>query len=156
LGRWWKLLEVWGVVKWLSKLRGKFAVGICEVSFVMLIFLKLGIGLWEFGALWEILLGFKVILDFVKSLSWHLSKLVFVNKCEIGGHESWESRFLAYFVEPLFLVFPFGCLCVVCIKSKICGYWKFYGIGIGCEDLPQFDQWAQRKRNQSGLIPIDL
>jgi hypothetical protein len=48
------------VVKWLSKLWDKFAVGICEVSFVMLIWgrvpsvlgtLKLGIGLWEFGAL---------------------------------------------------------------------------------------------------------
>jgi hypothetical protein len=66
------------MVKWLSKLWGKFVVGICEVSFVMLIWgrvfsvlgtLKLGIGLWEFGALWEILLGFRMILDFVKSLS---------------------------------------------------------------------------------------
>jgi len=66
------------VVKWLSKLWGKFAVGICEMSFVMLLWgriplilgtLKLGIGLRESGALWEILLGFRVILDFVKSLS---------------------------------------------------------------------------------------
>lgn len=66
------------MVKWLSKLWGKFAVGICEMSFVMLIWgriplilgiLKLGIGLWESGALWEILLGFRVILDFIKSLS---------------------------------------------------------------------------------------
>jgi hypothetical protein len=50
------------VVKWLSKLWGKFAAGICEMSFVMLIWgriplilgtLKLGIGLRESGALWE-------------------------------------------------------------------------------------------------------
>ncbi len=53
-------------------------MGICGVSFVILIWgriplvlgiLKLGIGLWESGALWEILLGFKVIIDFVKFLS---------------------------------------------------------------------------------------
>jgi hypothetical protein len=66
------------MVKWLSKLWGKFAAGIYEVSFVMLIWgripldlgiLKLGIGVWESGVLWEILLGFKVIFDFIKFLS---------------------------------------------------------------------------------------
>jgi hypothetical protein len=53
-------------------------VGICDVNLVMLILgrvpsilgtLKLGINLWEFEALWAIMLGFKVIFDFVKSLS---------------------------------------------------------------------------------------
>jgi hypothetical protein len=58
--------------------------------------LKLGIGFWEFGALWKILLGFKVIIDFVKFLNSHLSKLVFVNKCEIGGNEGWEFKNLTY------------------------------------------------------------
>jgi len=55
-------------------------VAICGVNLVMLILgivpsilgtSKLGINLWEFEALWAIMLGFRVIFDFVKSLSQH-------------------------------------------------------------------------------------
>jgi hypothetical protein len=53
-------------------------VGICDVNLVMLILgkvpsilgtSKLGINLWEFEALQAIMLGFRVIFYFVKSLN---------------------------------------------------------------------------------------
>ncbi len=66
------------MIKQLSKLWGKCCCEIVLVGLVMLIWgrllvilgnLKLGISLWESRALWVILLGFRLIFYFVKSLS---------------------------------------------------------------------------------------
>lgn len=73
-----KDFRVLRAIKRLSKLWGKCVVGICDVNLVMLILgkvpsilgiSKLGINIWEFEALQAIMLGFRVIFYFVKSLN---------------------------------------------------------------------------------------